>query len=92
MLRPFSITLLAAIVLAIPLNSACVTALEIACPAPEVFNNLALGRKTVTAYAGNETEAVARAEKANPGWKAVAAKKVNNDPKSRAWQVAMTKD
>lgn len=50
------------------------------------------GRKTVTAYADNETEAVAQAEKANPGWKAISAKKVNGDPKSRAWQVTMTKD
>jgi len=55
-------------------------------------DQVSAGRKTVTAYADNETEAVARAQKANPGWTAISAKKVNGDPKSRAWQVTMTKD
>lgn len=29
-------------------------------------------------------------EKQNKGWKAISAKKVGKDPKSRSWQVTMT--
>lgn len=49
-------------------------------------------RKTVTVYADNTTEATARAEKQNPGWKAVDIKKVNpKDPLSRMYTVTMEK-
>lgn len=92
MLRSLSITLLAGFVLSTSLLMAPVTVLPSARAETATFGDVAAGRKTVTAYADNETEAVARAEKANPGWKAISAKKVSKDPKSRAWQVTMTKD
>jgi hypothetical protein len=49
-------------------------------------------RKTVTVYADNTSEAPARAEKQNPGWKVVDIKKVNpKDPISRMYLVTMEK-
>ena len=49
-------------------------------------------RKTVTDYADNTSEAPARAEKQNPGWKVVDNKKVNpKDPISRMYLVTMEK-
>jgi hypothetical protein len=49
------------------------------------------GRKTVTVYADNEASASAQAANDNPGWTVVKVKKVNKDPKSRAYQVTLTK-
>lgn len=49
-------------------------------------------RKTDTVYADNTTEATARAEKQNPGWKVVDIKKVNpKNPISRMYTVRMEK-
>jgi hypothetical protein len=54
--------------------------------------SLLAGRKTVTVSAGSATEAVATAERQNPGWKAVSAEKVApKDPNSRFWSVVMEK-
>jgi pyruvate/2-oxoacid:ferredoxin oxidoreductase alpha subunit len=52
---------------------------------------VAAGRKTVTVFANNEASASALAAKRNPGWNVVKVKKVNKDPKSRAYQVTLTK-
>ena len=54
---------------------------------------VAAGRKTVTVFASNETEAVATAERQNPQWKAVSAiRSAPKDPLSKGWIVTMTKD
>ncbi|NIP85344.1 MAG: hypothetical protein GTO03_07200 [Planctomycetales bacterium] len=46
-------------------------------------------RKTVTVHlADSAGEAMAKAERSNPGWKAVDAREVGN----RVWQVVMVKD
>lgn len=47
------------------------------------------GRKTVTVYADSEAAAFAEANRRNPGWSAIKAKKVGD---GKAYQVAMTKD
>ena len=52
---------------------------------------VAAGRKTVTVFADNDASASALAAKRNPGWNVVNVKKVNKDPKSRAYQVTLTK-
>ena len=49
------------------------------------------GRKTVTVYADNAASASAQAAKQNLGWTVEKVKKVNNDPKSWAYQVTLTK-
>ena len=56
-----------------------------------VNDNFVGGRKTVTVYADNEASASAQAANENPGWTVVKVKKVNKDPKSRAYQVTLTK-
>ena len=54
---------------------------------------VAAGRKTVTVFASNETEAVATAERQNPQWKAVSSiRSAPKDPLSKGWIVTMTKD
>jgi hypothetical protein len=45
-------------------------------------------RKTVTVYADSEAAAMAEANRQNPGWSAVNAKKTGD---GRAYQVTMTK-
>ena len=92
MRRSPSIRLLAGFVFSTFLLMASFTVFPNARAATPTCNEVASGRKTVTAYADNATEAVARAEQANPGWKAISAKKASSDPKSRSWQVTMTKD
>jgi hypothetical protein len=47
------------------------------------------GRKTVTVYADSEAAAMAEANRKNPGWLAVSAKKTGG---GKAYQVTMTKD
>ena len=86
--RPFlHVMLLSAAFLFVPLSVSSAMSIHPTAPSPDI----AAGRKTVTVFANNATEAVARAEKANRGWKALSAKKVNKNPKSRAWRVTMTK-
>ncbi len=53
--------------------------------------DVATGRKTVTVYADNEASASAQAAKENPGWTVEKIKKVSSDPKSRAYQVTLSK-
>ena len=52
---------------------------------------VALGRKTVTVYADNEASASAQAAKQNTGWTVEQVKKERKDPKSRAYQVTLSK-
>jgi hypothetical protein len=47
------------------------------------------GRKTVTVYTDSEAAAFAEANRKNPGWSAVSAKKTGG---GKAYQVTMTKD
>lgn len=61
---------------------------------PEVVaagGEVAASRKTVTIYADNEASATAQAAKRNPGWTVEKVKKVSSDPKSRAYQVTLSK-
>jgi hypothetical protein len=47
------------------------------------------GRKTVTVYADSEAAAFSEANRKNPGWSAISAKKTGG---GKAYQVTMTKD
>jgi hypothetical protein len=55
------------------------------------WNAAAIIRKTVTVYADNEASTSAQGTKQNPDWTVESAKKVSKDPKSRAFQVTLTK-
>jgi len=46
------------------------------------------GRKTVTVTASSESAAFVEAQRKNPGWTAIKAKKIGN---GKLWQVTMTK-
>ena len=52
---------------------------------------VALSTKQITVFANNAASATANAAADNPGWTVLSVKKVNKDPKSRAYRVSMKK-
>ena len=80
-------TLLASLIVASSLAVA-VPALPIAC---QSIHQVALSTKQITVFANNAASALAKAQADNPGWIALSVKKVNDNPKSRAYRVSMKK-
>ena len=52
---------------------------------------VALSTKQITVFANNAASATAKAAADNPGWTVLSVKKVNKDPKRRAYRVSMKK-
>lgn len=80
-------TLLASLIVASALAVA-VPALPIA---GQTIQQVALSTKQITVFANNAVSALAKAQADNPGWIALSVKKVNDNPKSRAYRVSMKK-